>query len=118
MLCRRQKRPLQLCAAAFEEFAASQRLGLAAAQNIETHKTSNLERTRMKRSKWIIAALMTVTLAGITLGVTGCKGPESARNQSQSGNQAIQYTCSMHPEVVQDKPGKCPKCGMDLVEKH
>lgn len=26
-----------------------------------------------------------------------------------------QYTCSMHPEVVSDKPGKCPKCGMDLV---
>jgi Heavy metal binding domain len=27
------------------------------------------------------------------------------------------YTCTMHPEVVSDKPGKCPKCGMDLVEK-
>lgn len=25
------------------------------------------------------------------------------------------YTCTMHPEVVQDKPGKCPKCGMKLV---
>jgi hypothetical protein len=26
------------------------------------------------------------------------------------------YTCPMHPEVVQDSPGKCPKCGgMDLV---
>lgn len=24
------------------------------------------------------------------------------------------YTCSMHPEVKSDKPGKCPKCGMDL----
>ena len=23
----------------------------------------------------------------------------------------------MHPEVVTDKPGKCPKCGMTLVEK-
>ena len=23
----------------------------------------------------------------------------------------------MHPEVTSDKPGKCPKCGMDLVEK-
>jgi hypothetical protein len=28
------------------------------------------------------------------------------------------YTCPMHPEVVSDKPGKCPKCGnMDLVLK-
>lgn len=27
------------------------------------------------------------------------------------------YTCTMHPEVVMDKPGKCPKCVMTLVEK-
>ncbi|MDF2932868.1 MAG: copper oxidase [Chryseobacterium sp.] len=26
------------------------------------------------------------------------------------------YTCPMHSEVVSDNPGKCPKCGMDLVE--
>ena len=25
------------------------------------------------------------------------------------------YTCTMHPDIVIDKPGKCPKCGMDLV---
>jgi hypothetical protein len=29
----------------------------------------------------------------------------------------VQYTCSMHPEVVMNKPGKCPKCGMTLVKK-
>ncbi len=29
----------------------------------------------------------------------------------------ITYTCTMHPEVISDKPGKCPKCGMELVEK-
>src|SRR5207253_7852722 len=29
--------------------------------------------------------------------------------------EVTQYTCVMHPEVVQDHPGKCPKCGMELV---
>ncbi len=28
-----------------------------------------------------------------------------------------QYTCPMHPTIVQDKPGTCPICGMDLVKK-
>ncbi len=26
------------------------------------------------------------------------------------------YTCSMHPQVMQDKPGDCPICGMKLIE--
>ena len=29
--------------------------------------------------------------------------------------QVAYYTCTIHPEVKSDKPGKCPKCGMDLV---
>lgn len=28
----------------------------------------------------------------------------------------IYYTCSMHPQVMQDKPGDCPICGMKLIE--
>ena len=28
------------------------------------------------------------------------------------------YTCPMHPEVKSDKPGKCPKCGMELTGKN
>lgn len=27
----------------------------------------------------------------------------------------VEYTCPMHPEIVQDHPGNCPICGMDLV---
>ncbi|MFC3157683.1 multicopper oxidase domain-containing protein [Chryseobacterium arachidis] len=34
----------------------------------------------------------------------------------QSQFQPRKYTCPMHPEVTSDQPGKCPKCGMDLVE--
>lgn len=30
---------------------------------------------------------------------------------------AKKYTCPMHPEVVKSQPGKCPKCGMQLVKK-
>ncbi len=29
----------------------------------------------------------------------------------------IEYTCPMHPEVISDEPGKCPICGMFLVER-
>ena len=28
---------------------------------------------------------------------------------------ASYYTCPMHPQVKESKPGKCPICGMDLV---
>lgn len=27
------------------------------------------------------------------------------------------YTCSMHPQIIRDKPGNCPICGMTLVKK-
>lgn len=27
------------------------------------------------------------------------------------------YTCPMHPDVKSDKPGKCPKCSMNLEKK-
>jgi Cu+-exporting ATPase len=38
----------------------------------------------------------------------GKKKPEAAK-------AGAQYTCPMHPEVVQVGPGSCPKCGMALV---
>ena len=31
--------------------------------------------------------------------------------------QAISFTCPMHPEIHADKPGTCPKCGMNLVKE-
>jgi len=27
------------------------------------------------------------------------------------------YTCPMHPQIIQEQPGQCPICGMDLVRK-
>ena len=31
--------------------------------------------------------------------------------------QPTTYTCPMHPEIHATKPGKCPKCGMDLIKE-
>ena len=37
--------------------------------------------------------------------------------KTASSDHAMQYTCTMDKEVVQDSPGNCPKCGMKLVAK-
>ena len=36
---------------------------------------------------------------------------------SEIDHQTEVYTCSMHPEIIRDKPGSCPICGMILVKK-
>lgn len=38
-------------------------------------------------------------------------------NHSENSHQKEVYTCSMHPEIIRDKPGNCPICGMTLVKK-
>ena len=32
----------------------------------------------------------------------------------ETAAEGAQYTCPMHPEIVRDRPGACPKCGMAL----
>lgn len=39
----------------------------------------------------------------------------SASESPPDETNARAYTCPMHPEVRQDQPGECPKCGMQLV---
>ena len=38
-----------------------------------------------------------------------------AADEHEHEDAAEQYTCGMHPFVVQDEPGSCPICGMDLT---
>ncbi|MEO6454071.1 MAG: heavy metal-binding domain-containing protein, partial [Ginsengibacter sp.] len=41
----------------------------------------------------------------------------SLQHQSDDSAQAEVYTCSMHPQIIRDQPGKCPICSMELVKK-
>ncbi len=38
----------------------------------------------------------------------------TARAEGESAQSTI-WTCSMHPQIRQPEPGKCPICGMDLI---
>jgi P-type Cu+ transporter len=42
----------------------------------------------------------------------------SAQRQIEPMRSAAEYTCPMHPEIVQDHPGNCPICGMTLESKN
>jgi len=44
------------------------------------------------------------------------QGKHSIAKAKSSAANTI-YTCPMHPEVEQDHPGNCPKCGMTLEPK-
>lgn len=39
-----------------------------------------------------------------------------AGKENTAGTGTVQYTCPMHPQILQEKPGTCPICGMDLVK--
>lgn len=40
---------------------------------------------------------------------------EEKHNHSEEETKAEVWTCSMHPQIRMDKPGKCPICAMDLI---
>jgi len=67
-----------------------------------------------KKTFIIIASFLLVSLF-----TSSCSEKTSSTQSTSITNDSVKvvYTCPMHPEVISDKPGKCPKCGMDLVIK-
>jgi rubrerythrin len=49
-----------------------------------------------------------------TPGATSNRVPTTPLSTNSAAVTQL-YTCPMHPEVISDHPGKCPKCGMTLV---
>jgi len=62
------------------------------------------------KKNWKNNLIITVVL--LSLLVLG-----ACNKSNEHAGHADTYTCSMHPNVVSDKPGTCPVCGMELVRK-
>jgi predicted RNA-binding Zn-ribbon protein involved in translation (DUF1610 family) len=59
-----------------------------------------------------------ILIAGLILAGSFTNSVYGQNQQNTSvKKQTVLYTCTMHPEIVKNKPGKCPKCGMTLVVK-
>jgi len=66
--------------------------------------------------------IFAVSMMGV-LAIQGCKKTESPRMATptgeHAGHQAVKkqmWHCPMHPNLIREEPGKCPICGMTLVQ--
>src|SRR5215510_13852824 len=55
-----------------------------------------------------LIACMIVPMSGVV--------PQTRRPSQRRPAKKVVYACPMHPDVTSSKPGRCPKCGMDLRE--
>jgi hypothetical protein len=67
----------------------------------------------IKMKKTIIALAV---LLAVNTGTFAQTPQDTTKTHKMKSTKGVKYTCTMHPEVVMDKPGKCPKCGMTLVK--
>ena len=77
----------------------------------------------MKKIWGTIAVIVIVGTSGLVLAQMtgrsgGCCSVHNRHTYTKEGSTAMSaktiYTCPMHPEIKQDHPGDCPKCGMHL----
>ncbi len=72
-------------------------------------------RNRIVNNRLLQLGLMLAV--GLALGWMFFSGSAGHTHGDSAGSseEAKIYTCSMHPQIRQDGPGKCPLCGMDLI---
>lgn len=60
---------------------------------------------------------ISIVIIAVAILFAACNHSSGNKNESSPTEEiSVVYTCKMHPEVKSDKPGKCPKCGMELVK--
>jgi hypothetical protein len=67
------------------------------------------------RNQFTVLLVSAATFTATITALAQHSGREHDHEQKQGHEKKQKYTCLMHPEVITDYPGNCPKCGMKLV---
>lgn len=68
------------------------------------------------KTKKVILILAGILAAGFLVGRLTAPGHgEGGKPAVPATSAPVEYTCSMHPQIRQPQPGKCPICAMDLI---
>lgn len=68
------------------------------------------------KTKYILKIIVFISVLIIGLSVTGCSTSDSSNKDTKTESISEElYTCGMHPNVIQEGPGNCPICGMNLT---
>ena len=63
----------------------------------------------------LIGILLLTVFVGAAAGIYFDVPARLQKLRATASSAKQTYTCPMHPDVVQDHPGNCPKCGMSLI---
>src|SRR5947208_9113461 len=74
-----------------------------------------LQRTQSTQANMQKRILILIITFALAISVGAQTGPTDGNRAGSEHEQRQTYTCLMHPEVVTNHPGNCPKCGMKLV---
>ncbi len=63
----------------------------------------------------VIAALGGLIAGYLIFGMPGDTTMDQGHDRKEDMVSSGMWTCSMHPQIMQQEPGDCPICGMDLI---
>lgn len=89
-------------------------------QREKSESLPNLSSLRMLPGEYVVMRISVGKKDALTIPSTAVVWREGKAQVwkavgGSGGASGAKYTCIMHPEIKEDKPGKCPKCSMDLV---
>ena len=74
------------------------------------HKAASQFTQSLPKGRHGIIGILFVFASAMIVGVASCK-----QKKTVTTDTGTFYTCSMHPQIMEPKPGKCPICSMNLI---